>query len=143
MILMSELRKRPWWMNALMVFCAFMAVVYVPWDFFLKPVSQDQEVWFGIMLTGWWAKATEPLHWIIYAAGAWGFWHLRQWMHPWAALYTLQVAAGMFVWSVFEEQGPGLIAGALTALPFLLLASMLWRSRPLFLTTARQGEQNS
>ena len=41
---------RPAWMNALMVFCAFMAVVYVPWDFFMKPVARDEEVWFGIVL---------------------------------------------------------------------------------------------
>ena len=28
---------RPTWMNALMVFCGYMAFVYVPWDFLIKP----------------------------------------------------------------------------------------------------------
>jgi hypothetical protein len=28
---------RPGWMNALMVFSAYMAFVYVPWDFLVKP----------------------------------------------------------------------------------------------------------
>ena len=49
-------RDRPLWMNALMVFSAFMAFVYVPWDIFIKPVARDQEVWFGIMFSGWGAK---------------------------------------------------------------------------------------
>ena len=30
---------RPAWMNALMVFCAYMAFVYVPWDFLIKPAA--------------------------------------------------------------------------------------------------------
>ncbi|HTO54633.1 MAG TPA: hypothetical protein VMR50_14700 [Myxococcota bacterium] len=44
---------RPWWMTGLLAFCAFMAVAYVPWDLFWKPVATDQEVWLGFMLTGW------------------------------------------------------------------------------------------
>ena len=39
---------RPGWMSALMVFCAYMSLVYVPWDFFVKPVAHDEEVWFGV-----------------------------------------------------------------------------------------------
>ena len=35
-------------------FCAFMAFVYMPFDFLLKPLWQDvaqaEEVWFGVML---------------------------------------------------------------------------------------------
>ena len=46
-------RGRPLWLNVLMVFCAYMSFIYVPWDFFFKPVEQDEEVWFGILLTGW------------------------------------------------------------------------------------------
>jgi hypothetical protein len=34
----------------------------VAWDFFVKPVAHDAEVWFGIVLSGWAAKLTEPLH---------------------------------------------------------------------------------
>jgi hypothetical protein len=63
-----------------------MAFVYVPWDFLWKPVSRDEEVWLGIMFTGWGAKLTEPLHWAIYAAGFYGFYRMRSWMWPWAPL---------------------------------------------------------
>ena len=70
----------------------FMAVIYMPWDFFLKPVARDEQVWFGIMFRGWAAKLAELAHWAIYAAGAYGFWHMRTWMWPWAALYAAQVA---------------------------------------------------
>ena len=91
---------RPWWMNVLMVFSAYMAFIYVPRDFFVKDVARDQEVWFGIMLTGWAAKATEPLHWAIYAAGAYGFRRMRPWMSPWAAVYVAQIALGTFVWNI-------------------------------------------
>jgi len=65
--------RRPWWMNLLLGFCLFMAVVYLPFDMFWKPVATDQEVWFGFLLERWAAKLTEPIHWAIYAAGAYGF----------------------------------------------------------------------
>jgi short-subunit dehydrogenase len=130
-------RGRPGWMNALMVFCFYMAVVYVPWDFFVKPVEEDAEVWFGVLLRGWLAKLTEPLHWAIYAAGAYGFLRMRSWMHPWAAVYAAQVAIGVLVWPllyVIPERG------VLTALPlavvsfaaFAWLTIALWRAKPLF-----------
>ena len=60
---------RPWWMNGLFYFCCYMTFIYMPFDLFLKPVAEDHEIWFGFSLTGWWAKASEPLHWAIYAAG--------------------------------------------------------------------------
>ncbi len=31
---------RPHWLIGLLVFCAFLAFVYVPWDFFFKPVAE-------------------------------------------------------------------------------------------------------
>jgi hypothetical protein len=88
-----------------MVFCAYMAFVYVPWDFLWKPVSRDEEVWFGIMFTGWGAKLTEPLHWAIYAAGFYGFYRMRSWMWPWAAAYAASVAIGMLVWPLLYQHG--------------------------------------
>jgi short-subunit dehydrogenase len=123
-------------MNALMVFSAYMTFVYMPFDFFLKPVADDAEVWFGILLTGWAAKATEPIHWALYAAGAYGFRRMRQWMWPWASVYAAQVAVGMFVWGAFAGRfagGAGGVAlGAVSALPFAALAVLLWRARPQF-----------
>jgi len=94
-------------MNILMFCCAFLAFVYIPWDLFCKPVASDAEAWFGILLRGWAAKATEPLHWAIYIAGAYGFWRMRPWMWPWAAAYAAQLAIGCLVWEVVYAGGLG------------------------------------
>ena len=130
--LASALRARPWWMNALLAFCLYMTFLYLPYDLFFKPVAADEEVWFGFVLRGWWAKATAPLHWLIYAAGAYGFWRMAPWMWPWAAIYCGQVVVGMVVWNVVDERGggwlPGLVGGAL----FLAPAVALWRSKARF-----------
>ncbi len=126
-------RGRPGWMSALMLFCAFMAFLYLPWDFFWKPVAVDEEVWFGIMFTGWAAKVAEPFHWVVYAAGAYGFYRMRPWMWPWAAVYVAQIAVGMLVWSVVERAGAaGWTMGMVSAAAFTGLAALLWRARPRF-----------
>ncbi len=122
---------RPLWMNVLMVFCAYMTFIYMPFDLFYKPVEQDEEVWFGFMLHGWWAKATEPLHWLIYGAGMYGFLQMKSWMFPWAALYTFQVAISMLVWSLLYGGG-NVLFGAVAALPFVILGVMLWQARSQF-----------
>ena len=130
--LRAEWARRPWWMNVMYGFCLYMTFIYMPFDIFIKPVEQDQEVWFGFMLTGWWAKATAPLHWLIYAALARGFQLMRRWMHPWAMLYALQVAIGMGVWSLLDPRGPGLAGGLLAFGLFLVPVVALWRARALF-----------
>lgn len=130
--LFSIFEPRPFWMNAIMVFCAYMTFIYMPFDMFIKPVAEDQEVWFGIMLTGWAAKATEPLHWLIYGFGFYGFLKMKAWLIPWAPLYVLQVAIGMFVWSILDERGPGVLVGAGVALPFVALAIALYMARDKF-----------
>lgn len=119
-------------MTGLLGFCAFMTFAYLPYDLFWKPVDQDKEIWLGFALTGWAAKATEPLHWAIYAAGAYGFWKMRPWLYPWAALYTASVAIGMFVWAVTDARGPGVIVGIASFTPFAALAYALWRARDRF-----------
>jgi len=126
----KNLGTRPLWMNLVLLFCAYMTFVYMPFDMLLKPVAEDQEVWFGFMLTGWAAKATEPLHWFIYGGGCYGLWHLKKWLHPWAVLYTVQVALGMGLWSILN--GGVSLVGSIIAVPFLLLAWLFWRSKPLF-----------
>jgi len=107
-----------------------MTVLYMPFDLFVRPVAEDQEVWFGFVLTGWWAKATAPVHWLIYGAGAYGFWRMRSWMWPWAAVYAAQVTVAMFVFSV--NQGGGWPAGLVAAGIFTVPMVALWRARPLF-----------
>lgn len=130
--LRQALARRPWWMNAMFVFCLYMTVVYMPFDMFLKPVADDEEVWFGVMLTGWAAKATEPLHWIIYGLGAYGFWKMRPWMWPWASIYVAQIAVGMLVWSLLYAPDRGLLIGGLAFVVFLVPTVALWRARHHF-----------
>jgi short-subunit dehydrogenase len=124
---------RPWWMNVLMVFSGYMAFVYMPWDLLVKPVAVDEEVFFGIRFTGWAAKILEPVHWAIYAAGAYGFRRMRPWMWPWAAAYAAQVAFGMLVWPwLYVGGGLGFVLGLLAFVPFAAITWALWEARPLF-----------
>ena len=123
---------RPWWMQLLMLFCAYMTLIYMPFDLLIKPLADDEEVWFGIVLHGWAAKATEPLHWLIYGAGAWGFWKMRSWMWPWAAVYGLQVVIAMLVWNLVDPRGGGVVAGVIAAATFMIPTVALWRARDLF-----------
>jgi len=128
----AEWARRPWWMNLLMGFCFYMAFLYMPFDMFLKPVAEDDEIWFGFAVHGWYAKLTEPLHWLIYGAGAYGFWHMRSWMWPWAAAYALQVVIAMFVWNLIDVRGGGLVAGTVAAAVFMVPCLALWRARSDF-----------
>jgi len=131
--LRERLRQRPRWMNALMLFCAYMTFVHMPWDFFIKPVAHDAEAWFGFLLHGWGAKLTEPLHWAIYAAGVYGFWRMRAWMWPWAAVYAAQVTFGMFVWNVVYVGGfNGWVSGLVVLVPFGAITIALWQARDRF-----------
>ncbi len=132
--LQRQLRGRPGWLNALFLFCCWMAFFYVPWDLFVKPVARDEEVWFGVIFTGWSAKLGGLLHWAVYAAGAYGLRRMRTWMWPWAAVYVAQVALSMWVWNGLyrEDGGVGWLLGLIPAALFLGLAHALWRAGPLF-----------
>ncbi|HAK51418.1 MAG TPA: hypothetical protein DCM54_05865 [Gammaproteobacteria bacterium] len=115
-------------MTGLLLFCAYMTFIYMPFDLFYKPVAEDEEIWFGITLHGWAAKATEPLHWAIYGAVFYGFLKMKHWMHPWAALYVAQVAIAMFVFPIVNDPGnlgSGLIAGTV----FMLLGIALFNAK--------------
>jgi short-subunit dehydrogenase len=129
----ERLGERPAWMNALLCFCAFMTFVYLPWDFFVKPVALDEEVWFGVRFHGWLAKLLELPHWAVYAAGTVGFWQMRSWMWPWASLYAAQVAIGFAVWPLLYLGGFG--SWLLAAVGFGLFGALtlaLWQARPSF-----------
>jgi len=123
---------RPWWMNLIMAFCLYMTLIYMPFDIFWKPVAADEEVWFGITLHGWAAKLTAPLHWFIYGGLAYGFWRMRSWMWPWAAVYVAQVSVGMLVWNMLDPRGGGLVSGLVAAAVFLLPTVALLRARSSF-----------
>ncbi len=134
--LRARFALRPWWMNLMMLFCAYMAFIYVPWDFLVKDVALDEEVWFGVRFHGRAAKALEIPHGIVYALGAIGFWRMHRLMHPWASLYLAQVAFSfaVFPWLYHADLplaarlASSLIFGAL----FGALTWLIWRSKPLF-----------
>jgi hypothetical protein len=122
---------RPVWMTALLLFCGYMTFIYMPFDLFYKPVAEDVEVWFGLAFHGWAAKATEPIHWLIYGAGFYGFLKMKSWMFPWAAIYVAQVAIAMFLWPIVNDEGnvgEGIVSGAV----FVLLGIALWLARDDF-----------
>jgi short-subunit dehydrogenase len=139
-------RERPWWMSATMVFCAFMAFIYMPWDLFVKPMAEDQEVWFGILFHGFWAKLLGIPHWFVYLAAVYGFRRRRPWMAFWAPAYVAQVAFGMYLWTALETGGfSGIFVGLFPALPFIGLTYAFWNARDHFETrdlqlTARYGD---
>ena len=130
--LKADWRLRPWWMNVIFYFCVYMTIFYMPFDLFLKPVAEDHEIWFGFSLTGWWAKATEPLHWLIYGALAYGFWKMKSWMWPWAAIYAAQVVIAMLVWNLVHVRGAGWAAGLFAGAVFAVPMIALWRARATF-----------
>ena len=127
----EDWHSRPWWMNLIFYFCAYMTFIYMPFDLFLKPVEEDQEIWFGFTLTGWYAKATEPLHWIIYGLGTYGFWKMKTWMWPWASIYVAQIVISMFVWNILSYRGD-LLSAIISASVFCIPMVMLWISREKF-----------
>jgi hypothetical protein len=127
--LWCELGRRPWWMNALLLFCAYMAFVGVPRDLLTTPSGSEEEVWFGILFRGGAAQLLALLHELVYAAGAYGFWRMSAWMWPWAALYAGQVALSAAVWPLlYRSSARGLAAGT----AFAFVALQLWRSRERF-----------
>jgi hypothetical protein len=112
-------------MTALAVFCAATVAFLVPRDLCFAE-TRDVEVWLGLELRGGWALATAPLHWAIFALGAWGFWTGRAWIVPAAAAYAFYVALSHLVWSEASPNGRGWPMGlaqaaALSVLGFLLL----------------------
>lgn len=126
-------RERPWWMSATMIFCAWMAFVYVPWDLFFKPVARDEEIWFGIAFRGVFAKLAALPHWFVYGAAVYGFRRRRPWMGIWAPAYAAQVAFSIYVWKALETGGlTGIVFGLLPALPMAGLAYAFWAKRDYF-----------
>ena len=111
-------------------FCVYMTFIYMPFDLFVKPVAEDHEIWFGFALTGWWAKATAPLHWLIYGLGAYGFRHMKPWMWPMGGVTPVVIA--MVVWNFINVRGGGLNAAIISGLIFTVPMVALLRSRGKF-----------
>ena len=67
----------------------------------------------------------------VYEAGAWGFWKMRRWMWPWAAVYVAQIALGTVIWNYHDPRGNGWL-GAMLGATFLIPTIALWRSGSRF-----------
>ena len=130
--LKQVLNRRPWWLNLLWIFCLYMTFIYMPFDMFSKPFERWEEVWFGYKLTGWPAKLTEPLHWLIYGAGSYGIWKMKTWMWPWGAVYCAQVMIAMMVYSFLQGDSARPYFTVLIIFLFAIPTIALWRARPLF-----------
>ena len=82
---------------------------------------------FGFELTGRLALLTAPLHWAIFAFGAWAFFSNRSWAVWWAAMYAFIVAVSHLVWSEVSPNGRGWPIGLAQAAAFSVLGGVLLR----------------
>jgi hypothetical protein len=121
---------RPGWLTVLAVLCGATLVVSIVRDLFL-PASRAVEVWFGFEVTGWLALATAPLHWAIFAAGAWAFWTGRMAAVPFAAAYLFYAGFSHLVWSEASPHGRGWPIGLVQAILISSLGWVLLRLRAL------------
>jgi hypothetical protein len=115
-------------MTALALFSAVTVVFLIPRDLFF-PTTRDVEVWFGFELHGTAALLTAPLHWAIFAIGAYGFWFQRPWILPAAAGYAFYIAFSHLVWSEASPNGHGWLAGIAQAAVFSIPGVLLLRAR--------------
>ena len=117
-------RTRPVSAMALASFCAATVVFLVFRDLFIVHV-RDTEVWFGFEVHGPAAWFTAPIHWSIFAFGAWGFWSQLPRIYTWASTYTFYIAASHAIWNITSPSGGGLFAGiwqaGIFAVPGVLL----------------------
>jgi len=119
-------------MRAGALFCAATVIFLAARDLF-DADARGVEVWLGFEVHGRAALWSAPLHWALFAVGAWAFWSERPWILPAAAGYAFLVAASHLVWSVASPRGHGLAAGlalaAALSIPGLLLLGAWRRER--------------
>lgn len=119
--------RRPPWMTALAIFCAGTVLFLVPRDLFFAE-TRDVEVWLGFEVRGTAALLTAPLHWLVFAVGAWGFWRGRPWIVPCAAGYAFYVALSHLIWSEASPDGNGWPIGLAQAAAISLPGALLLRA---------------
>ena len=125
-------------MTLVLGLCLFGTFLYLPYDLLFTPLDRAEEVWFGVTLRGWAAKAGEVAHWMVYAVGAWGLWFMRPWLPIAAGLYLLQVAVAHLVWSELDPRGHGIAVGLVQGAVFVAAATLFFRS-PTGVTAATAG----
>src|SRR4029453_4580913 len=111
--------------QALAAFCALTVVFLVPRDLF-DPAAREVEVWFGLELHGRAALWTAPLHWALFAFGAWAFWSERPWVWRASAVYVFYIALSHVVWSETSPRGQGFWMGLAQATAFSVPGVVLW-----------------
>ena len=126
------LMRRPFWMNVVFLFCVYMTFVYLPWDVFIKPIAEDEEVWFGFIFYGWMAKLGGTVHWIVYGSLTYGLWYMRPWAWSFIGLYLLQVAWSMCVWALMTDYSSSGWASLVVALISVFLSILFYKNKPLF-----------
>ena len=99
----------------------------VKWTLFAS--NRDVEVWFGFELHGAAARWSAPLHWAIFALGAWGFWRARPWIVPAAAGYVFYVALSHLIWNEVSPNGHGWPIGLAQAAAISVPGFLLLRAR--------------
>ena len=119
-------RRRSPWSIALAAFCALTVLFLVPRDLF-SPETRDVEVWFGFEVRGPAALWTAPLHWAVFAIGAWAFWTEQPWIWRAAGAYVFYVAASHGVWSEVSPNGHGWRVGLAQAAAIAIPGILLWR----------------
>jgi hypothetical protein len=129
-------------MTVFAVFCLLSLALNVPRDL-LWPEYGDVEVWFGLEVRGLAARLTAPLHWAIFAVGAWAFWTCRPWIRPVAAAYAFYVAASHLVWSEASAHGNGWRVGLLQAAALSVPGFLLLRARTALRRRGRPTEAPS
>jgi hypothetical protein len=116
--------------TALALLCAATVVFLAARDLLLPEIG-DVEVWGGFELRGRAARLSAPLHWAIFAVGAWAFWRAKPWIWSAAAGYAFYVAASHLVWSEASPNGRGWPMGLLQAVGISGIGAwMLRRRRP-------------
>ena len=119
-------------MNVVFLFCVYMTFVYLPWDVFIKPIAEDEEVWFGFLFYGWMAKLGGIVHWIVYGSLTYGLWYMRPWARPCVALYLLQVAWSMIVWTLLTDYSNSAWPSLAVASVLVILSILIFRNRSVF-----------
>jgi len=111
--------------TSLAVFCAATVLFLAPRDLF-QPETRDVEVWLGFEVRGQAALWTAPLHWAVFAMGAWAFWTERPWIWRAAAAYVFYVALSHLIWSEASPKGNGWRVGLAQAAAISIPGAVLW-----------------
>lgn len=111
--------------RGMVIFC-LVTIVFLVYRDLALPHVRNTEVWFGFEVRGTWAMATAPLHWGIFAAGAWlfGTGHPRAWFY--SAVYAAYIAFSHLIWNLTSPNGGGLGEGVVQLALFLMPAAFFF-----------------